>query len=208
MLMRHMILKTATDALDREVPEMYEVQNYIMNTGAISKDLVYKATNNTRILLNVEITYFPATTWRGITGYYSSSTTKNFCIYVGATSTSPTRCITSWFGTQTKASTVGAVVGVPYKLELSQKGFKINDSLEGEFQENTFTAGGNLYIFAAQSGTGNYLQFKIFNYKIWESGILVRDFVPVKQKSTSYYGLFDKIGKTFIPSGSVTGSVT
>lgn len=63
----------------------------------------------------------------------------------------------------------------------------------------------------AGSGTTNYCMFygRMYYAKIYDDGVLVRDFIPVQRVSDQEYGMYDRITGTFygsVSSGKFTGS--
>ena len=52
---------------------------------------------------------------------------------------------------------------------------------------------------------------KLYYYKLYDNGTLIRDFIPVKRMSDNKYGLWDKVTKAFYPNagtGAFTGGPT
>lgn len=78
----------------------------------------------------------------------------------------------------------------------------------------TFTCEGTLVLFAYRNtsasastqiqANGNY---RIYYFKIWDNGVLVRDFVPVKIIATNEYCLFDRLSKALFHNAG-TGAFT
>ena len=82
---------------------------------------------------------------------------------------------------------------------------------------------GLIYIFSNHNsnrtenfaGTQQVGGMKLYSFKMKDSGILVRDFIPVKQNSTGYIGLYDKVENKFyanagsgtFTAGSATGQI-
>ena len=69
----------------------------------------------------------------------------------------------------------------------------------------------NQVLFARTSGAagtvGYYGKLKLYYAKIWNNGTLVRDFVPVRQNSTTgKYGLYDKVNGVFYPNAASSGA--
>ena len=62
------------------------------------------------------------------------------------------------------------------------------------------------WLFAANgSNTGNKLPVKLYYFKIWENGTLVRNFVPAKRNSDNEIGMFDTVtGQFFTNAGTGT----
>lgn len=84
-----------------------------------------------------------------------------------------------------------------------------NGSISITNTEQTFTCEGPAYLFAMNSVGSNpgYGTFRLYSCKIYDDGILVRDFIPVKRLSDKVVCLYDKRdGKFYTNSGS--GSFT
>lgn len=68
---------------------------------------------------------------------------------------------------------------------------------------NTFSNNYNLYIFGINN-KGSLIAFnsttKLYSCKIYENGDLVRDFIPMYQKSKDLYGLWDRVTEEFYTS--------
>ena len=65
-----------------------------------------------------------------------------------------------------------------------------------------YTAGGPLMLFASyyngvDSNLDYYGKFKLYSVKIWHSGVLIHDLVPVRRASDSALGLYDKAAFKF-----------
>lgn len=97
-----------------------------------------------------------------------------------------------------------------YKLNVewgtSKSTVYVDDSLHMTLSHTSFNSGFNLYLLArnnsgSPSKTGNA---RIYYAKIWESGTLVRDFVPAVRKSDNSAGLYDLVtGAFFGGTGSL-----
>ena len=64
-----------------------------------------------------------------------------------------------------------------------------------------------VYVFANHSGASAYntpARAKVYSLKIWEDGALKRNFVPCKQDSTGYFGLYDLVGEKFYAAATPT----
>ena len=80
-------------------------------------------------------------------------------------------------------------------------------------QTETFTVsipstatGSTLKIASSNNGSGNYAPIKVYGCKIWEDGILVRDFVPYVNDGTS--GMRDGVTGNFISASRGSGDTT
>ena len=54
-----------------------------------------------------------------------------------------------------------------------------------------------LTLLSRNNGTSEKARAKLYGCKIYNSGVLVRDFIPVKRNADSVYGIYDKITHTF-----------
>lgn len=87
--------------------------------------------------------------------------------------------------------------------------FGVNTSIGSTnftFSKSSNSATGNLFIGelhnVADVSTieGNYFTGKIYSFKIWDDGILVRDFIPCTQNDIT--GLYDKLNSVFYSSAT------
>ena len=65
------------------------------------------------------------------------------------------------------------------------------------------------WVFNSHGEPNQPSSMRLYYYKMWKDGELVRDFVPVKRVSEGVYGLYDLVGATFyenIGTGSFTGA--
>ncbi|MGN1207950.1 MAG: hypothetical protein ACI4TI_00580, partial [Christensenellales bacterium] len=91
-----------------------------------------------------------------------------------------------------------------YKISMQAGKVSINDD-DYTIQSTSFTAGSPLRLLASHqtysggnyASLGNFAQAKMYSCKIYESGVLVRDFIPVFNTTTNKAGLFDKVTKQF-----------
>lgn len=83
----------------------------------------------------------------------------------------------------------------------------LNKSYDGyaDFQSDL-----NLYLFAL-NGNGSvdsrHFNGLIYYFKVWESGSLIQDLIPVQRTSDGVYGMFDLVSKTFFTNAG-TGNFT
>ena len=69
-----------------------------------------------------------------------------------------------------------------------------------------FTSSGNVWLFAINASTVTYSNLKMYYTKIYDNGVLVRDFVPVIRKSDNKPGMWDKVTRTFYTNAASTGN--
>ena len=70
---------------------------------------------------------------------------------------------------------------------------------------NTFTTPRTLSMFGTTDDTSRYAKIKMFYLKIWQSGELVRNFLPARRNSDNVLGMFDTISGNFFTNAG-TGS--
>ena len=96
------------------------------------------------------------------------------------------------------------------KIYLSNSKLKIDGNEIKSFTSNVTNGSYDLCIGTMNNGnTIDERKFvgKIYSFKIWDNGTLVRELVPVKNTITNSAGLYDRVEKKFYPnlgSGSFT----
>ena len=102
------------------------------------------------------------------------------------------------FGSQTSVA-VSYNKNILYKISVGQDGYYVNDELIHVFTNEVFTASCSFCLFAIKSGgTIGWLfdSDRIFNCKIYNSKILIRDYIPCFDLNNEF-GLYDVVGGTF-----------
>lgn len=107
--------------------------------------------------------------------------------------------VTEYFGTR-QVKTISSVYSRTFiKFGVNSSIGSINFS----FSESSNKCNGTLYIcevhnVEASGIEGTYCTGKIYSFKIWDDGVLVRDFIPCAQDNVP--GLYDNVNKVFYPS--------
>lgn len=84
-----------------------------------------------------------------------------------------------------------------YYIEELNVGVKITYTTFDEKMENA-NISSNVYLL----GGKGYVPGKVWLFKIWDNGKLIRDFVPCKRRSDNVYGMYDKVEGKFYASAS------
>jgi hypothetical protein len=109
------------------------------------------------------------------------------------------------FGNNKQAATTKYIYsGNTYIIELSQNGLYVNNEFQRSLtQQTAFTCPVPLLLGCGYNNNStaidlNYsTSYKLYWCKIYESDVLVRDYVPVKRISDNKYGIYDQVNNTF-----------
>lgn len=193
---------------------LYDVVDYIQNSsGNAYIDTGFKPNNNTnfafKIIPDSSVYLFGARTSATVNslGFYS------YLLY------SNRQLARFDYGTSNYDSNSSMDLKQGAIWECSNNGNVMSINIEGNTStitatSMTFQCEHNLHIYGVNNnGThaadGN--TSKIFYFKIYDNGVLIRDYIPVRRKSDGVYGLFDIINKTFNTSPNnelFTGGMT
>ena len=85
-----------------------------------------------------------------------------------------------------------------FELDSLDKTFKIDETIKTTYNVAAYNenSSGNIYLFNVSNG--NFLcKAKIYNCKIYDDGILIRNFIPCYRKSDNKIGLYDIVERKF-----------
>ena len=88
----------------------------------------------------------------------------------------------------------------PKEISISASTF-VDTSLETRHQ----------VALCSNNNGGNHNQMfkgKIYKFRFWKQGNLIRDFIPVKKKSNNEYGMYDTVSQDFFGNAGTTGAFT
>lgn len=181
---------------------MHYVENPSNGKGYIKTD--YYPNNNTRLIIKAQINI------KNSSGAYQflfeahktyASTMFRLCI------PRDTVQFSYGFGNDKRISQDNIITnGGIYTIELSQEGlFLDNEIVFKTPQQNEFTCPNVLLLGCGYEnnsttaiGSSFMIAHKLYYCKIYESGVLVRDYVPVKRISDNKYGVYDQVNNKFI----------
>ena len=117
------------------------------------------------------------------------------------------------YGNTTGTGLTPALSDTDVKYTITAEGPTFNSSggqTKTYSRVSNFTAGGPLVLFASyyngiDDNNGAYGKFKLYSFKVWRSGELIHNFVPVVHELSSAKGLYDVEADKFYPG---TGSFT
>ena len=175
------------------LPSGYKRLEYIQSSGTQYIDTGVKAKNDTKVIVDCEITY--GTGWVKILGSYEASAA--FSWWANASN------IYAYYGTEEKLG-----VGATGKHILTANGNMWSDSVNDfAFSYSSFTATRNMYLFSVNGGgTYDNAPMKLYSCQIYDNDALVRDYVPC-QKPDGTIGLWDDVNSAFYGNAG-TGTFT
>lgn len=183
--------------------DTYKPMHYVENT---SKQQAYIKTdyypnNNTRLIIKAQIN---AHNSYGNWPFLFDAHTKMVSNEFGMLFNKGTTNLHVRFGS-TSTSVSNITYGNTYILELSQNGLYVNNEFQRPLtQQTAFTCPVPLLLGCGYNNNStaidlNYsTSYKLYWCKIYESGVLVRDYVPVKRISDNKYGIYDQVNNKFI----------
>ena len=173
------------------LPEGYTQLNYIQSTGTQYIDTGFKPSNYTRVAAD-----FMVDAWGSDTTFLFGAQTSNNQRYCLGFSSSGT--MRNDYGTQyTSIDIISA--GTRYTADKNKNVFTYSGSTQTWTQTaETFSNTLTMRLFARDYGSSpGYLKGKIYNLKIYNNTVLIRNFVPAKLNSDGSLGLFDTVFKEF-----------
>ena len=174
---------------------------YIESTGTQYIDTGFKPNNNTRVVMDLQLLSTSGIPY--VFGTWAGGMNNCFSVYWW------TNVHNSWgvdYGTQRSA--------IPQTnwnkrliVDLNQNVVTV-DSVSYTLTATTFTATNNLFLLALNNGKNalDYTVAKVYRCKIYDNGMLVRDFIPCKNAS-GVIGLWDDVNSVFYQNAG-TGTFT
>ena len=173
------------------LPDGYTELEYLQSTGTQYIDTGFKPSNYTRVVAD-----FMVDAWgSGTTFLFGAQTSNNQRYCLGFSSSGTMR---NDYGTQyTSIDIISA--GTRYTADKNKNVFTYSGSTQTWTQTaETFSNTLTMRLFARDySSSPGYLKGKIYNLKIYNNTVLIRNFVPAKLNSDGSLGLFDTVSKEF-----------
>lgn len=172
------------------LPNGYAQIEYIQSSGTQHIDTKYKANNNTRIVIDIQITDASVNN-QWLYGARDALRTNSFGFY----------WYNSAFGANfgTEQNTISVPGEVTDRIFIDQnKEVVYLEDIESTFSSTTFSGAYNLFLFAVNTGgeVKNNVRAKLYSCQIYNGDTLVRDFVPCKNAS-GVAGLYDTVNGAF-----------
>lgn len=194
-------LKTVTNI---RVPKKWKRFEYLESTGTQWIDTGYVPNNNTTLDVDYQLTQIPNSTYlQRIIGSRNGTKDRAFVVaftdggtnasYLDVCATYTNSSATTYFKTSNYGNTSR------YHLIIDNNCFIFNGTIASTYSNKAiFTCPGNAYLFAYNyknnQAYGNTWA-KIYSCKIYESEVLIRDFVPCEYNGQ--YGMWDLVENKF-----------
>lgn len=177
--------------------EDYQQVEYIESTGTQYIDTLFKANQNTRIVVDFEIKEIFASF---VFGARTSAGSRAYTLNIGGT---PIQFVSSFGSSGNKAIEV-VYTTLRYKVDKNKNVLDFYVGTQKDktitFTNTTFTTQGNVNLFACnQAGSNGYLpsKMRLYSCQMYDNGTLIRDFIPCYRKSDNVAGLFDVVNSVF-----------
>lgn len=176
-----------------------EFAEYIESTGSQWIDTGFKPNNNTRLILDCQVTETPSSI-KALFGGRTSEQNSVFGAWIN------TGVLYPHYGNRVYNS--DGTISVNYSQRLVLDMNKNIVSINGTSKTcttYTFQSTYSLYIGNMNDGgvpDTRPAMIKIYSCKIYDNGTLVRDYIPARQNGI--YGLWDKVEKKFYSSATST----
>lgn len=197
--------KAALDAGGRIATDAVSAKDaYLEFTGAQSIDTDIKPTGNTAVVADFQLTSTAYGTQQFIWGSSNDTSDRIYTANTGKW---------GWFGGWDATKTGGTITTVALdlgRLQVTVDPYNQTTHFDREgqvlYSSTTFAAAGTSCAssikigsrFEANNGQWNFAKMKLYSFKIYEAGELVRDYVPYVQNGEA--GLWDKVNGEFAPN--------
>lgn len=191
-----------------QLPDQYVELKYIESTGTQYIDTGYRPTINTSI--ETVFSTKATTSDKNLFGSRLAGSKEDYTVWINTSSGKgiamhfPT---TSVNAVDTKWIYTDDVTDTPTKLIITPETITVQDEVCYTFNvsRTDYTPSVNAYIFA-QNENGiakNIGSFRVYSFKIWDNGVLVRDMIPCRRISDGEVGMFDVVNNVFYENAGV-----
>ena len=181
------------------VPREYAAVNYIESTGTQYIDTNFTPTESTRTVAKLYTTSTENRNWFGSNG--DSQVTKG-CYCFNAFSATQVEYL---FGNVRWARANATAVNKVFTVDFSKNGIYIDDELVATPSYTDFGTGDRTMTLFVRKGGTAYISGRIYYLKMYDNGVLVRNFVPVVRRIDKVAGMWDTVTKQFF-GNSGTGN--
>ena len=186
----------------KNVPDEYQKVEYIESTGTQHIDTGVKASNKTVVYAELFTLQEANKNWFGGSAYtnhnfiFNSWNNNKIEYEYGLNS--------GWY----TPSSNDNLINEKFTIRYGDGEISINNKIITYLPTESFNDDSNIYIFTRNGNAGNYntyVQGRIYSFKIYESGKLVRNYIPCYKKSDNTIGLYETMeGKFYTNKGTGT----
>lgn len=180
---------------ERRRREKYTTLEYIQSTGKQYIDTGFKPNNNTRVVTKMSFEPISNGTSSYVFGAANSGSSGMFEVSTGSNVIRFT-----FAGTATTKSFPSSR---PFDIDFNKNTVTV-DGTTYTLTDGDFSGSNTMYIFDTNRGKAYRAvpRVKVYSFKIYDNGVLVRDFVPC-ENTEGEVGLWDKVtGKFYGNSGT------
>lgn len=179
------------------LPSGYTQLEYIESTGTQYIDTGVVPDSNTK----VECDFLAKTLDCGVFGARIDYNSNAFTLFWSVTNAAAIEIGNTFFALGPKAT-----VGKRYVVEMSATSFKLDGETLQTYSQTAIAPGVPIYIFWSSGASFSKLSGRVYGFKIYKNGTLVRDFIPCKNASGAV-GLWDRVHSVFYANAG-TGAFT
>lgn len=189
-------------AVEKNLPNEYTKLEYLESTGTQWIDTGIKSSVNTCIKTKFNLTNVSST---AVFGSYSGSASNGVGVFFGTAGGNISGKV---YCNNTNIAVSPDLIlsaNTNYEIEISGTSLILNNS---EYTAATTADNNYNMLLFARSNNGTIernISGKIYYYKAYDNGTLVRDYIPALRKSDNVAGMYDKVTNTFFTSAG-TGS--
>lgn len=188
------------------IPSNYSTVSYIESTGAQILETGYTPNSSTRV--EADVSFNDVSITNAIFCSRDTYDTNSFTMFLYSGS------FRADYGNKQILTTgLKPAINTRYKISFAVKNVSVNGQIFAINGENLTVGGSPMKLFASHgtysssSGYGNldnYAKMKLYSFKIYEGETLMRDFVPVYDKTNKKAGLWDTVTKNFYTTTTST----
>lgn len=184
------------------LPSAYVQLSYVKADGTQYVDTGYKiASKKMKVVAHLGLDDNPASM-----SLFGSNAGSNYNLVVYAGNESGNFSV--WVGSSSGILTREYILGyneIEYELDNGTIKANINGIVSSGSYTGSITTNRNFYIFG-KNGNGSSQErgrgYRLYSFRLYDDGVLVRDYVPCKRKSDGVVGLYDLCQGTFTDSAT------
>ena len=173
------------------LPDGYTELEYIESTGVQFFNTGIKANSN----VDVEIDYFDFVSI-GSENVLFGANNGSWAAQLGLNNSTLNGTVYAYYNYDGRTNTE---IKSACKYRLAAGVLYADDVKIYEGSYSAFSYGYNIFLLAQNwaGTTKNYSKLKLKSFKMWESKVLIRDFIPAKRNSDDVVGLYDLVNDVF-----------